>query len=68
MIEVKVRDESHIAFENAMRTFKKLCIKDGFMMEIRDRRYYKKPSEKKREAKREAIKRQKRENQKDKDE
>ena len=46
MIEVKVMD-SH-SFEKAMRIFKKACQKDGFMMELKDRRFYQKPSEKKR--------------------
>ncbi|VAX37684.1 hypothetical protein MNBD_UNCLBAC01-288 [hydrothermal vent metagenome] len=47
-IEVKVND-SH-SFERAMRIFKKACQKDGFMMEIKERRFFIKPSEKKRRA------------------
>ena len=46
MIEVKVMDPHN--FEKAMRIFKKACQKDGFMMELKDRRFYQKPSEKKR--------------------
>ncbi len=46
MIEVKISDSMN--FEKAMRIFKKACQKDGFMMELKDRRYYSKPSEKKR--------------------
>lgn len=46
MIEVKVNDNN--SFEKAMRIFKKACQKDGFMMELKDRRFYCKPSEKKR--------------------
>ncbi len=46
MIEVKVMDPHN--FEKAMRIFKKACQKDGFMMELKDRRFYCKPSEKKR--------------------
>lgn len=46
MIEVKVNDIGN--FEKAMRTFKKACQKDGFMMEVKERRFYIKPSEKKR--------------------
>jgi len=49
MIEVKVHD-SH-SFEKAMRIFKKACQKDGFMMELKERRFYSKPSERKRKAK-----------------
>ncbi|MCB9747212.1 MAG: 30S ribosomal protein S21 [Candidatus Omnitrophica bacterium] len=46
MIEVKVNDSN--GFEKAMKIFKKACQKDGFMMELKDRQYYCKPSEKKR--------------------
>jgi small subunit ribosomal protein S21 len=46
MIEVKIQDQHN--FERAMRIFKKACQKDGFMMELKDRQYYSKPSEKKR--------------------
>ena len=46
MIEVKVQDSHN--FERAMRTFKKACQRDGFMMELKDRRFYVKPSEKNR--------------------
>tara|TARA_B100000745_G_scaffold276129_1_gene205955 strand:- start:190 stop:345 length:156 start_codon:yes stop_codon:yes gene_type:complete len=49
MIEVKVND-SH-GFEKAMRIFKKACQKDGFMMELKERQFYTKPSEKKRHKK-----------------
>jgi len=46
MIEVKVTDPGN--FEKAMRIFKKACQKDGFMIELKERRFYLKPSEKKR--------------------
>lgn len=46
MIEVKVNDKG--GFEKAMRQFKKLCQKEGFLVELKERRYYTKPSEKKR--------------------
>ena len=46
MIEVKVLDPHQ--FEKAMRIFKKACQKDGFMIELKERRFYAKPSEKKR--------------------
>ena len=46
MIEVKVTDPHN--FEKAMRIFKKACQKDGFMIELKERRFYSKPSEKKR--------------------
>ena len=46
MIEVRVTDPH--SFEKAMRIFKKACQKDGFMIELKERRFYAKPSEKKR--------------------
>lgn len=49
MIEVKVHDTHN--FERAMRAFKKACQKDGFMMELKERRFYVKPSERKRHKK-----------------
>lgn len=49
MIEVIVRDNSDSGFKSAVNKFIKLCDKDGILKEVRDRRYYKKPSEKIRE-------------------
>ncbi len=49
VIEVKVSDPHQ--FEKAMRMFKKACQKDGFMIELKERRFYSKPSEKKRHKK-----------------
>ena len=46
MIEVKITDPHN--FEKAMKIFKKQCQKDGFMMELKERRFYSKPSERKR--------------------
>lgn len=46
MIEVRIGDSMN--FEKAMKIFKKQCMKDGFMMELKDRRFYTKPSEAKR--------------------
>lgn len=46
MIEVKILDPH--GFEKAMKIFKRACQKDGFMMELKERRFYMKPSEKKR--------------------
>lgn len=50
MVEVKVSDDRD-GFEKALRIFKKQCQKDGFLVEIKDRRYYSKPSERKRRKK-----------------
>ncbi len=46
MIEVKVLEPNQ--FEKALRIFKKACQKDGFMIELKERRFYSKPSERKR--------------------
>ncbi len=46
MVEVKITDKN--GFEKAMRIFKKQCQKEGFLVEIKERRYYSKPSERKR--------------------
>ena len=46
MVEVKVHDKGD--FEKALRIFKKQCQREGFLMELKERRYYSKPSERKR--------------------
>jgi len=46
MVEVKVSDRN--SFEKALRTFKKLCQREGFLVELKERRFYCKPSERKR--------------------
>lgn len=48
MIEVKVRDNSDIAFDKAVKMFQKIVNNAGFLREIQERRYFQKPSEKKR--------------------
>jgi small subunit ribosomal protein S21 len=47
MAEVKVTDN----FEKAMRVFKKQCQREGVLMQIKENRYYSKPSEIKRKKK-----------------
>ena len=53
MVEVQVRNGN---LEKAMRVLKKKVQKEGLLKEIKDRQYYMKPSEKKREAKKQGIK------------
>ena len=65
MLEVKINDDSQGAFEKAMKRFKKLCQDDGFMMELRDRKHFIKPSVKRRQKRLEAIRKQKIQNKKD---
>ena len=49
MIEIIVKkpgDESD--FDKSVKLFKKICNNAGFLQEIRERRYFEKPSDKKR--------------------
>ena len=55
-IEVTVRNNN---VEKAMRVLKKKLLKDGMMKELKERQYYSKPSLKKREEKKQAIRRYK---------
>ena len=52
-IEVTVRNGN---LEQALRVLKRKVMKEGLVKEIRDRQFYKKPSEIKQEKKKEAIK------------
>ena len=45
--------------EKALRVLKKKLLKDGVMKELRERQYFSKPSLKKREKKKESIRRHK---------
>ena len=49
MIEIIVKDNSFEAFDYAVKALKKQISKDDFIQELKDRKYYKKPSEVKRE-------------------
>jgi len=53
VIEVQVRGGN---LEKAMRVLKKKVMKEGLVKELRARQYYQKPSEIKREKKKEGIK------------
>ena len=53
MIEVQVRGGN---LEKAMRVLKKKVMKEGLIKELRRRQYFQKPSEIKREKKKEGIK------------
>ena len=55
-IEVSVRNNN---VDKAMRVLKKKLLKDGLMRELRDRQYYSKPSLVKREEKKQAVRRYK---------
>lgn len=47
-ITVYIKNQSKEEFEKMVKLFKRKCQNDGILQEIRDRRYYKKPSEIKR--------------------
>ena len=53
---IEVRNNN---IEKALRVLKKKLLKDGVMKELRDRQYYSKPSWKKREKKKERVRRHK---------
>ena len=57
-IEVTVRNGN---VEKAMRVLKKKLLNDGMMRELKERQYYQKPSHVKREAKKQSIRRHKKE-------
>ena len=57
-ITVEVRNNN---VEKALRVLKKKLIKSGQMKELKERQYYQKPSFKKREKKKERIRRYKKE-------
>ena len=57
-ITVEVRNNN---VEKALRVLKKKLIKSGQMKELKERQYYQKPSLKKREKKKEGIRRYKKE-------
>ncbi|HOW42700.1 MAG TPA: 30S ribosomal protein S21 [Candidatus Omnitrophota bacterium] len=51
MPKVEIREGD--SFESAMRRFKKQIEQEGILREVRDRKHYQKPSEKKRKKMRE---------------
>tara|TARA_B100001057_G_scaffold271052_2_gene271257 strand:- start:3722 stop:3919 length:198 start_codon:yes stop_codon:yes gene_type:complete len=57
-MEIIVRNNN---VEKALRLMKRKMKKNGMMQELKDRAYYQKPSEKKREAKKRGIARRKKE-------
>lgn len=53
MTKVVVRNGN---VDSALRTFKQKNVKDGLLKELKKREHYSKPGEKRREARKEAIK------------
>lgn len=49
MIELKIKNPGNdFEFDKAVRLLKKIMIKEGIIQELKERRYYEKPSDKKR--------------------
>lgn len=48
MIEVKVRDNTTEEFDKAVKFFKKRVNDEGHLRELQERKYYSKPSERRR--------------------
>jgi len=53
LVQVSVRDNN---LENAIKTLKRKLQKEGLFKEVKQRRYYEKPSEKKLRKREEAVK------------
>ena len=59
-LSVVVRGDSPHEFMKALRKFKRKVNESGIIQDYRDKQYYEKPSDKKRKAKKQAIRRQQR--------
>jgi small subunit ribosomal protein S21 len=59
-LTVKVRGDNPHEFMKALRKFKRKVNESGVIQDYRDKQYYQKPSEKRRLAKKQAIRRQQR--------
>ncbi|ABI82441.1 30S ribosomal protein S21 [Francisella tularensis] len=54
---LSIRVDEHKPFDISLRNFKRACEKAGIKQELRDRQHYVKPTEKRKIAKRQAVKR-----------
>ena len=59
-LSVVVRGDNPHEFMKALRKFKRKVNESGIMEDYKDRQYYQKPSEKRRLAKKQAVRRQQR--------
>lgn len=59
-LSVMVRGTGPHDFAKALRKFKRKVAESGIMQDYKDRQYYQKPSEKRRLAKKQAVRRQQR--------
>lgn len=59
-LSVTVRGDSPHEFMKALRKFKRKVNESGIIQDFRDKQYYEKPSDKRRKAKKAAIRRQQR--------
>jgi len=58
LIHVTVYEDE--SFDRAFSRFKKLCSREGILREVKQRRFYEKPSDKQRREKQRRIRKQKR--------
>ena len=58
LIHVTVYEDE--SFDRAFSSFKKLCSREGILREVKQRRFYEKPSDKQRREKQRRIRKQKR--------
>jgi small subunit ribosomal protein S21 len=59
-LSVVVRGDNPHEFMKALRKFKRKVSESGIIQDYRDKQYYEKPSDKRRKAKKQAIRRQQR--------
>ena len=59
-LSVVVKGDSPHEFMKALRKFKRKVNESGIIQDYRDKQYYEKPSDKKRKAKKQAVRRQQR--------
>lgn len=58
MIEIKIKNPGNeVEFDKAVRLLKKIMAKEGILQELRERRYYEKPSDKKRRERKQKMRR-----------
>jgi small subunit ribosomal protein S21 len=59
-LSVVVRGDNPHEFMKALRKFKRKVSESGIIQDYRDKQYYEKPSDKRRKAKKQAVRRQQR--------
>lgn len=56
MIEIEIKNPGNdVELDKALKLLKKIISKEGILQELRERRYYEKPSDKKRRERKQKI-------------